>query len=131
MSVAKFVQPVTSQDNSTYKGSIDASLAVVQRISNPFAPREAATPDMTVIIGAGDIFTDQVIERADQTSLTIVAPTTNPRIDRIGLSTTTGLLVYVKGTEAASPVARITRYASTRSVNFSSQPVPRQSLILC
>jgi len=73
---------------------------------NQFAPHEALTPDMTVVIDAGRLPTlTGVLQVVQQTSALIVAPTTNPRIDRIAINYATGALVIITGTPAASPVA--------------------------
>ena len=74
--------------------------------SNQFAPHEALTPDMTVVVDAGRLPTlTGVLQVAQQTSALIVAPVTNPRIDRIAINYLTGVLVIITGTAAASPAA--------------------------
>lgn len=73
---------------------------------NQFAPHEAAAPDMTVIIDAGRVF-DGVTHtaKAQQITTTIIAPVTNPRIDRIAIDKATGNYAIIPGAEAASPTA--------------------------
>lgn len=71
-----------------------------------FRAREAAVPDMTVVIAAGKIQNaTTVADVAQQTTAAFVAPTTNPRIDRVVIDKSTGIYSVVAGTEAASPAA--------------------------
>jgi len=73
---------------------------------NHFAPGEADIPDMTVIVNAGRILSSvDITTIAKQTSATITAPVTNPRIDRIVRDRVTGIISIIAGTEAASPTA--------------------------
>ena len=95
----------TSDDSGTYKSKIDAGFKVSDRVAWAFACYAADTPDMTVKIGAGSIhFALTVVEKTEQTSGTITAPTTNPRIDRVVVDHHTGVMAIVTGAEAASPV---------------------------
>lgn len=107
MSVAEFNQPDnTTQDAASYKASIDAAIKVLMEIAANFAPHEAATPDLTVIVDAGKLWDGQTyIAVSQQISAAFVAPSTNPRIDRIALNLTDGALVVIPGTEAATPAA--------------------------
>jgi hypothetical protein len=107
MTVKTFVQPnfTTTDSNVTYKIEIDSSIQVLNEIAGSFAPHEAATPDMTVLIDAGRIYDGTTFTlKAQQTTTTITAPVTNPRIDRIAINKTTGLYNIIAGSEAASPV---------------------------
>lgn len=73
---------------------------------NQFDPHEASTPDMTVVVSAGRIQNGVTLtEVAEQTTATITAPTTNPRIDRVVIDNVTGVVSIIAGSEAASPVA--------------------------
>lgn len=93
-----------TQTGTVYKTNLDNDLIVGKRITDNFAPHEKATPDMNVLIDAGNIFIDQVLtEKAQQTVGPFTAPTTNPRIDRIVKDQTTGNAEIVAGTEAPSP----------------------------
>lgn len=107
--MATFVQPdFTTQDASTYKGAIDASMAVLAEVGQHFACHQSddATPDMTVVVDAGRLQVGgQLVTIAAQTSGTFVAPAVNPRIDRVVIDATTGVASVLTGTEAVSPTA--------------------------
>lgn len=107
MTVATYDPPDfnTMTDASEYKSAIDGGMAVHNEVAGNFAPHESATPDMKVVIDAGKLFTALLIVKAQQTTTTLVAPVTNPRINRIAIDTNTGDIVVIAGTEAASPVA--------------------------
>ncbi|MDH5188320.1 MAG: hypothetical protein OEW37_05115 [Rhodospirillaceae bacterium] len=107
MTVSTFNQPDYTVDTATeYKTNIDAAVAVVSNVAADFAPHEAATPNMTVLIDAGKLYADGTLtEQTQQTSATITAPTTNPRIDRIVIDGSTGAVSVITGAEAASPTA--------------------------
>lgn len=80
--------------------------AVAARIVSAFAPHAQTTPDMTVVLDAGALFNGTVLtEMLAQNTATITAPTTNLRIDRIVVDSTTGAVSIVTGTEASSPTA--------------------------
>lgn len=96
----------TVDTGSVYKAKLDANASVVERIAVAFAPHAQSTPDMTVRIDAGYVLTALgVTELSGQTSATIVAPTTNPRIDRVVIDRLSGTISIITGVEAASPVA--------------------------
>jgi hypothetical protein len=105
MGVATWLRTIfTAVDPTTYKSTIDGNFAVLERISAPFAPSQASTPNMTVVIRPGTIFNSGVLtEVAQQTTSTITAPVTNPRIDRVVLDLVTGVFSIVTGTPSASP----------------------------
>jgi len=107
MPVATFTQPdVTAQDAATYKAAIDASIKVMSRFGQAFAPHQQTTPDMTVRVDTGFILAGTTqTEKAAQSTGTITAPAGNPRIDRVVLDAATGNVSVVTGTPAASPVA--------------------------
>ncbi|MEE8534770.1 MAG: hypothetical protein V3S45_01920, partial [Kiloniellales bacterium] len=74
----------TSQTAAVYKASIDAGFAVLDRLAWAFAAHEEAAPTMTVRLDAGAIFDGAALtEVAAQSTGTITAPTTDPRIDRV------------------------------------------------
>lgn len=106
MTVATFVAPDnTSQAGDVYKNAIDAASEVLTQVAGIYAPHEAATPDMTVIVDGGKILTGQdVVVNGQQTSATIVAPSADPRIDRVVGDLVTGVISIITGTEAASPL---------------------------
>jgi hypothetical protein len=96
----------TTQDPATYKAGIDANFRVGQRIVDAFAPHAQSSPNMTVALDAGAIFTGAgLIEVAAQNTSTITAPIANPRIDRIVCNLITGSVSVITGTPAGSPVA--------------------------
>ncbi len=73
---------------------------------NIFAPYETDPATMEVQLNPGRINqgTD-VITLAVQTSGAIAAPITDPRIDRVVVSDTTGVISVITGSESGSPVA--------------------------
>jgi hypothetical protein len=104
-----FVQPdYSSQTGTTYPLGIDAAVNSGKRLFNTFAPHAASAPDMTVLLDAGCIFagggSPSLTEVAPQTTTTITAPVTHPRIDRIVIDSVTGLCSVVGGTESLTPV---------------------------
>ena len=108
MTVAKFVQPdFLTQTAAAYKAAIDAAIAVLAMVGGDYACHAKDTPDMQVLVDAGQLFLadSTLVSNAQQTSATIVAPVTNPRIDRIVINDQTGVGSIIAGTEAASPVA--------------------------
>jgi len=89
-----------------YKGKLDENAVAHNEITGQFAPHEAATPDMTVLIDAGRVLDDVTLTQiAQQTTAAFTAPVTNPRIDRIVIDESTGAYSVIAGTEAASPAA--------------------------
>lgn len=106
MTVATFDQPDFTSDTATeYKTSIDASIRVLYEIAANFAPHEAASPNMTIVVDAGKIWDGATYtSKSQQATGTITAPSTNPRIDRVVISTS-GTVSVITGSEAASPVA--------------------------
>lgn len=109
MGVATFVQSnYSTMSGTAYPLTIDGDFAVAKRFVDAFAPHEAASPNMTILLDAGPLYnvsTAVLTEVAQQTTATITAPTTHPRIDRIVVDTVTGTYARVAGTEASSPVA--------------------------
>lgn len=104
MTVARFLQTdVTTQDATTYKASIDADISVLKRVGDAFAPHAQNTPNMTIALDAGMIFTTTITEIATQSTGTITAPVGNPRIDRVVIDQASGAVSVVTGTPAASP----------------------------
>lgn len=70
-----------------------------------FQARAQNSPNMTVTISKGTIFTGTAISQvAAQTTSAFTAPVGNPRIDRIVLDPVSGTYSIVAGTPAASPV---------------------------
>lgn len=107
MTAKTFVQPDnTVQTGAAYKAALEAAIAVMARTAAAFAPHEQAAPDMTVRVDAGMIFSGSTLtEVAAQSSAVIAAPAANPRIDRIVVNATTGVISVVAGTEDPAPTA--------------------------
>jgi len=107
MTVATYVQPNnTTQNPTVYKGSIDASMAVLASMGQDYAPHQAASPNMTVVVDAGALMNaGSLVVNSQQTTGTITAPVGNPRIDRVVVNQTTGVISVVTGTPSGSPVA--------------------------
>lgn len=69
-----------------------------------FQARAQSTPNMTVTISSGYIFTGTALSFvAAQTTSAFTAPVGNPRIDRIVIDALTGAYSVIAGTPAASP----------------------------
>ena len=104
-----FVMPnftLEGQDPSTYKAMLDYFCALAKRQALSFAPHEQDTPNMTVRLEAGAILSGVTLtEVAAQSTGTITAPSTHPRIDRVVIDRSTGAASVVAGTEASSPSA--------------------------
>ena len=91
---------------STYNASIDSDFAVATRIADNFAPHQSNPNAMTVTLDAGHLFNGMTLtEVAAQTTGTITAPVSNPRIDRVVVDLSTGAISVVSGAENPSPVA--------------------------
>lgn len=106
MSVRTFQQPDSSvQSAQDYPGIVDGAVSVLTRIGNNFSPHEQPSPDMTIAIDAGHLMNGQtLVEQSAQSTGTITAPVTDPRIDRIVIDNATGAVSVVAGIEAASPI---------------------------
>lgn len=107
MTVPTFVQPDrTTQSGSDYPIKIDAAIAVLANPAGHFAAHEQNTPNMTIRVDAGKLQVGTgVTVVAAQNTATIVAPTTNPRIDRVVIDSVTGFVSVITGAESASPTA--------------------------
>jgi len=107
MGVGTWQQPDRlTQEGTEYKINLENCIAVAERLARAFAPHEQASPDMTVRLDAGFIMKSgdwTLTEVAAQSTSTITAPTTNPRIDRVVIDKLTGACSVVTGTEAADP----------------------------
>lgn len=96
----------TTQNFTAWRTQVDANSYVCQRIVDNFAPSAQASPNMTIALDAGHLFNAGTLtEVAGQSTGTITAPVSNPRIDRVVVDRITGAVSVVTGTEAASPVA--------------------------
>ena len=109
MTVSTFVQTnFTIQLPAVYKANIDAAIAALAQLAADFAPHEQAVPNMTVLVDAGNLRVGgQLIGLTQQVTGTLVAPSVNPRIDRLALRESDGILTVFTGVENAVPVAPI------------------------
>ncbi len=119
--------PVTSAKMNAWAGNLDAGFWLLHRIvrlmadneggpylidelgANPLRVREQTSPDLTVRVDPGFAFgADFLIGLSEEATLpttgAFVPPTTNPRIDAIGIGED-GEWEIVTGTEDASPTA--------------------------
>jgi len=105
MTVGTFVQPDFESDTGTeYKTAIDNCIKVLTRIGDAFAPHERATPNMQITLDVGALFVSGALtEVATQDTAVIVAPSANPRIDRVVIDAVSGDVAVIEGTEAADP----------------------------
>jgi hypothetical protein len=75
-----------------------------QRVFNSYRCTSQDTPVMTVKVAAGAVRNGvAVTENVAQNSATITAPSSNPRIDRIVVAESNGVISVVAGAEAGSP----------------------------
>ncbi len=100
------------QDPTTYKGNLDADMAVAQRVADAFAPKPASPAAMSVVVDAGFIDgigpagLQTITEVATQTVTIATAPgAPNNRIDLVVIEAGTGTASVIAGTPASSPVA--------------------------
>lgn len=107
MTTAQYqITDFTNDTAPVLKAKIDANSAVAARTAAAFQCYAAATPNMTVKVAAGGLMAAGALqEKAIQTSGTITAPVTHPRIDRVVIDQITGVASVVTGAEAASPSA--------------------------
>jgi hypothetical protein len=96
----------TTQAASTYKNNIDNALDVHNRPAGGLQVAAESSPVMTVRYTAGSIQNGTTLtEVATGSTGTITAPSTNPRIDRVVVDNTTGVVSVITGAEGASPSA--------------------------
>jgi hypothetical protein len=106
MPLPDFTDPAQAADASLYKANIDETAAIHNKTAGAFYAHEAGTPDMTVIVDAGNIqYGTTLTSIGQQQTTTITAPVTDPRIDRIVIDEATGVYSIVTGTEASIPSA--------------------------
>lgn len=87
-------------------GTNDEQIWSVFENATQFFPHGESTPSMKVVIEAGRISAGRnYIDQVGQVTALIVAPTTDPRIDRIAIDNTTGLYTVITGTEDPAPDA--------------------------
>jgi len=106
--------PLTDDDVETSASDI----TVVEQ----FQTVENSPAAMTVIVKTGKVMNGEtLVSIADQTTTVIVAPVTNPRIDRIVINRVTGVYSIVAGTEAVSPASPAIPADSQPSSQFTLQ----------
>lgn len=104
--VTKTLPDVATQDFATWYDANDSTAEVHDNVAGVFAPHEQSTPDMTVRLDAGRVLASgDVTQIAAQSTGTITAPVTNPRIDRVVVDSATGAVSVITGSEGASPSA--------------------------
>ncbi|MBS4048174.1 MAG: hypothetical protein KG075_17645 [Alphaproteobacteria bacterium] len=111
MTVSTFLQPDnTAQVGAVYKGAIDGAIHVHRRIAGAFACHQndqgsPDAPDLTVRMDAGAIFDGVTLtEVAAQSTSSLTAPVSNPRMDIVYYDRATGAIGVAAGAEAGSPV---------------------------
>ncbi len=99
--VSKFTQPdFTAQSAVVYKTALDDAANVFKRVAGRFAPHEAATPNLTVVLDPGWVYVSgasSITELASQITASIAAPGSNHRLDMISINRSTGSAVYTSG----------------------------------
>lgn len=114
MTVAQFTQPnYTTQSAAVYKASIDASIAVLARVGDWFAPHPqdvgSPAPDLSLRLDAGHVLRGVTLtEVAAQTVSGFTTPASGMvRVDRVVLDPKTGVASCVAGTaqSTGSPTA--------------------------
>lgn len=105
--VGTWVDPAFgSQTGTSLKTNYDNAHKVAKRKADRFAPHEASPPDLTIVLDAGFTWDGVTLtEVGQQTSAALVAPSVNPRIDRVVVDRVTGVLQVETGAEAPAPVA--------------------------
>lgn len=110
MTQDKYTRPdSTTQTATAYKANIDNACEVNERGAGiQFQAHEQTTPDMTVRVEAGVIYdhsNSTITSVAAQSTSTITAPSTKPRMDLVSIHQSTGVLTVTTGTETSTPVA--------------------------
>jgi hypothetical protein len=106
MSTSTFVQTQrTTQTVTDYYGFLDGDIAVLAQIGDAFAPHEQTSPNMTLALDAGVLVSGTSLAVvAAQSTATIIAPTTDPRLDLVVVDQASGMVSVVTGTEAPMPI---------------------------
>jgi hypothetical protein len=105
MSTSTFVQTQrTTQTVTDYYGFLDGDIAVLAQIGAAFAPHEQTSPNMTLALDAGVLVSGTALAVvAAQSSATIIAPVSDPRLDLVVIDQANGAVSVVTGTEAPMP----------------------------
>lgn len=110
---------------------VDNAAVAMERLGVVFKAEAQSMPNMTIRVLAGALLVNgALLEVPAQSTGTIAAPVTNPRIDRVVIDAVTGAVSVVTGAENASPVvpaipsgklpiARVTLSPSTVSIGNS------------
>lgn len=111
MTVSTKLQPNNAdQVGANYKGAIDATTHVHDRVAGAFACHQndqgsPDAPDLTVRVDAGALVRAGLVplEVAAQSTSAMAAPSGNPRKDIVYIDNTTGAVGVATGAEAGSP----------------------------
>jgi hypothetical protein len=105
----KLTVSVSNSDGSDVKPHDDVESQgglISDAFSDQFMATESNPTAMTVELAAGKVMDGEThVTVAAQTTTTITAPVSNPRIDRVVINRLTGVFQIVTGAEAASPTA--------------------------
>ncbi len=94
-----------AQTPTQYMTYIDGNMSVMKRLVTNFAPQQSSPVAMTVDLTAGAIWNGSTLTEVTlQTTSSITAPTSFPRIDRI-VTNGSGTVAVITGTENPIPVA--------------------------
>jgi len=109
MAVGTYVQPdFQTQTGTGYKTNLDNAISVSAIAGKWFAPHEASPPGLSVVVDKGRIYDPYQAPSffgPGPVTVSFVAPTTNPRIDRLAIDPKTGTIVHHQGPESATPPA--------------------------
>ena len=103
----KYTQPDRSSQNATeYTSNIDNSIAIHHATSGAFHCSQQDIADMTIAVSSGRMMSgNTLISISGEDISALVAPSANPRIDRVVISRTDGTITVITGSEASSPSA--------------------------
>ncbi len=115
-------------------GTIDPSThTYTPNPQGPFLVNANSTPNMTVVVSAGTIQVGNVVvAKTSQTTSTITAPSSHPRIDRVVVDMVSGVASVITGTESVSPSAPAVpygKYACAQILLQTTTTAITQSLI--
>ncbi len=109
MAVGTYVQPnFQTQTGTGYKTNLDNAISVSAIAGKWFAPHETSPPGMSVVVDKGRVYDPYQAPSffgPGPVTVGFVAPTTNPRIDRLAIDPKTGTIVHHQGPESATPPA--------------------------
>lgn len=106
MTVATFNTPNnTTMTGTQYLAAVDGAVAVLAGVAAQFAPHQQSSANMTVVVDAGAVLNGTTLtSKAQQSTGVITAPTNGTqRIDRVVVSSSTGNVSVITGTQSNSP----------------------------